>query len=106
MCNTSIQLCEFCLIEELRCLVFESSINLGSRRLMKSGLRAGGLSEGGSNSSGRTAGQDVRESGDMPSSATTRRVGMSIQGEGWQSSGILIAMGEAKDFMGFLPKST
>jgi hypothetical protein len=37
----------------------------------------------------------VRE---MPSSAATRGVGMSMRG-GWQSTGVLIIRGEAKDLM-------
>jgi hypothetical protein len=55
---------------------------------MKSGLWAGDLSDGGNISSGRTTGQDVRESGDiLPSLATTRWVAMSVQGGGGSQEG-------------------
>jgi hypothetical protein len=43
---------------------------------MKSGLCVGGHSGEGSMSSCDTAGHKVRESGERPSSAATRRVGM------------------------------
>jgi hypothetical protein len=38
----------------------------------------------------------VRDSGDMPSSATTSRVGMSVHGGGWKSRGVLIKMGRRR----------
>jgi hypothetical protein len=52
---------------------------------MKSGRWEEGRSKGGSKSSGRTTGQDVRESGGVPSSAKTKRVGMSVHGGGWHA---------------------
>jgi hypothetical protein len=54
---------------------------------MKSDLWAEGLSEGGNMSSGRTPWHDVRESRELPSSATTRRVSMLARLGGWQSRG-------------------
>jgi hypothetical protein len=51
------------------------------------GFVDGGQSEGGSSSSGRTTRQNVRESEGMPSSAPTRRIGMSLHGGGWQPRG-------------------
>jgi hypothetical protein len=45
---------------------------------------------------GRTAGHEVRESGYMPLSAATMRVGMSWHGDGQLSEGVLIVMGERR----------
>jgi hypothetical protein len=63
-------------IEEYRRRPFVWPTKLGSRSRMKSGLYDGGLNNEGIISSGRMAGHEMKESGESPSSATTRRVGM------------------------------
>jgi hypothetical protein len=61
---------------------------------MKSGLWAEGVSDGGSSTLGRIAGQEVRESGDRPASAAIRRAGMLVKGEAIK--GVLITMGDIR----------
>jgi hypothetical protein len=46
---------------------------------MKSGLYAGGLSDGGSKTSFEMTGHEMRESGERPSSPATRHVGICVR---------------------------
>jgi hypothetical protein len=78
---------------EVTALVVRVSYEYGFEETNEVRSVGGGLSEGGRSSSGRTAGQEVRESGDIPSLTATRRVGMSWHGGGWQSKRVLLVMG-------------
>jgi hypothetical protein len=64
------------LIEEYRIRPFECPTNLDSIRRKKSGLWAGGRSSEGIMSSSMMTKHGVRELGDRPSCAATRRVVM------------------------------
>jgi hypothetical protein len=67
---------------------FVCPTDLGSRRRIKSGLCAGVLSDDGSKSSCKMVGYEVRDSGERPSSAPTRWVGMCEGKAGGNQGGV------------------
>jgi hypothetical protein len=102
MCNISIPLPEF-----LNLGVSSSVVGVSDESRFEKpdevGLVCRGSQRRGGIPSGRMAGHEVRESGERPQPATTRRVRMWVGLGGWQSRGVWISVADEYDLMGLLP---